>query len=268
MINYFFCPDSYKGVNTILIKSSIEDLNKALLKKDKNETFYDDGSFYTVEYAKDLTLYAKLAESHKDLINRIIPSMLRRMKHSVTISADIDRLNAAYPDIWVNCLWGWFAMEDKNHVCTFDFFCSNRKSIAKNIADGTNFDSISSLLFDKIKVTSAALEQIQNLGNGDSFKRVLESLMSLDNYNTKSWQSGGFRLRAVQQEYNVTISDESDTVKRKPQLKQQRYFNISAKLGSQYCFHHVKLGDIRIHIYPDEDERVIYIAYIGSHLDL
>lgn len=82
MINYFFCPDSYKGVNTILIKSSIEDLNKALLKKDKNETFYDDGSFYTVEYAKDLTLYAKLAESHKDLINRIIPSMLRRMKHS------------------------------------------------------------------------------------------------------------------------------------------------------------------------------------------
>lgn len=268
MINYFFFPDSFKGVDTILIKRSIEDLNKALLKKDRNETFYNDDSFYIIEYAKDSMLYAKLAESYKDLTNRIIPSMLRRMKHSVTISADVDNLNATYPDAWTNCLWGWFTTEDKNHICTFNFFYSNRKSIAKNIADGSNFDSISSLLFDKIRVTSSALEQIHKLGNGDSFKRVLESLMSLDSYNAKSWQSGGFRLRVVQQEYNVTISDESDTVKRKPQLKQQRYFNISEKLGSQYCFNHVKLGDIRIHIYPDEDERLIYIAFVGSHRDL
>lgn len=268
MINYFFYPDSYKEVDTILIKSSIEDLNEALLKRDKNETFYDDGSFYTVGYTKGSALYAKLAESHKDLTNRIIPSMLRRMKHSLTISADIDKLNATYSDAWANCLWGWFTAEDKNHICTFDYFYSNRKSIAKSNAVGTNFDSISSLLFDKIKVTSSAMEQIQNLGSGDTFKRVLESLMSLDNYNSKSWQSGGFRLRVLKQEYNVSISDESDTVKRKPQLKQQRYFTISPKLGSQYCFHHIKLGDIRIHIYPYEDERVIYIAYVGSHLDL
>lgn len=268
MINYFFYPDSYGGVDTILIKGSIEDLNEALLKKDKNETFYDDGTFYTVEYTKGSALYAKLAESHKDLTNRIIPSMLHRMKHSVTISADVDKLNTTFSDAWANCLWGWFTTEDKNHICTFDYFYSNRKTIAKNIAVGTNFNSICSLLFDKIIITSSALEQIHNLGSGDTFKRVLESLMSLDNYNTKSWQSGGFRLRVVQQEYNVNISDESDTVKRNPQLKQQRYFNISAKLGSQYCFYHVKLGDIRIHIYPDEDERIIYIAYVGSHLEL
>jgi len=66
----------------------------------------------------------------------------------------------------------------------------------------------------------------------------------------------------------VNISDESDSVKSKNQLKQQRYFKISDKLGSQYCYFHVKLGDIRMHIFPDENERVIYVAYVGAHLDL
>jgi hypothetical protein len=41
MINYFFFPDSYREIGTTLIKNSIEDLNKALLRKDKNETFYE-----------------------------------------------------------------------------------------------------------------------------------------------------------------------------------------------------------------------------------
>ena len=43
---------------------------------------------------------------------------------------------------------------------------------------------------------------------------------------------------------------------------------VSEIIGSQYCFFHVKLGDIRMHIYPNEDERVIYVAYVGAHLDL
>ena len=66
----------------------------------------------------------------------------------------------------------------------------------------------------------------------------------------------------------MNISDESDKVKNTPRLKRQRNFKISDKIGSQYCFFHIKLDTIRIHIYPEEQEKVIYIAYIGSHLDL
>lgn len=268
MINYFFFPNSFRGLDTALIARSIEDLNKALLKKDINESFYEDGSFYAIEHTKDINLCMKLAESHKDLTNRVIPSMLRRMKRSVTKFSDMETLNATYSDAWANCLWGWFQDEDRNHICTYDFFCSNRKDIAKDFVNGANLNEIRTLLFDKIKVTSSAFGQIRNLGSGNAFKKVLDSLLSLDCYNMKSWTSGGFRLKVLQEKYNVTISDESDTVKNRPQLKQQRYFKISEKLGSQYCFNHVKLGDIRIHIYTDEYEKTIYIAYVGSHLAL
>ena len=268
MINYFFFPDSYKEMDISLIKNSIEDLNKAILKKDKNETFYENSSFYTIEYTVGHTLYETLSNSHKDLTNRIIPSMLRRMKHITTISSDISNYNTIYSDAWANCLWGWFAVENKNHICSYNFFCSNRKLIAKGIINGMNFDDVSSLLIETVRVTDNALEQIRHLGGRDNFKKVLDSICSLDNYNTDSWSYGGFQLRILQQHYNVNISDESDSVKSKNQLKQQRYFKISDKLGSQYCYFHVKLGDIRMHIFPDENERVIYVAYVGAHLDL
>lgn len=63
----------------------------------------------------------------------------------------------------------------------------------------------------------------------------------------------------------VVISDESDTVKQKPKLKSARYFNIP-DVGGQYCFLHIKAGDLRIHIYPHEAKKIVYVAYIGSHL--
>jgi hypothetical protein len=152
MINYFFFPDSYREIGTTLIKNSIEDLNKALLRKDKNETFYEDYSFYTIEYSDGLSLYAKLAQSHKDLTNRVIPNMLKRMKHTSKISDDIAQLIAAHTEAWANCLWGWCAVEDRNHICSYDFFCSNRKAIARSVINGTIFIDLSSLLFDRIHI--------------------------------------------------------------------------------------------------------------------
>ena len=267
MINYFFFPDSYREIEIDLIKNSIEDLNKALLKKSKNEVFYEDYSFYTVGHSDGLSLCAKLAQSHPYLTNRVVPSMLKKMRHTPTINDDITQLATDYSEAWSNSLWGWFASEDRHHIRSYNFFCSNRKSIAKGIINGMNFDDVSSLLIENVRITEKAMDQICHLGGGDNFKRVLDTICSLDSYNN-SWSSGRFHVRALQQEYNLDISDESDTVKNKRQLKQQRYFNISDKIGSQYCFLHVKMGSTRMHIFPDEDERVIYVAYVGPHLDL
>lgn len=269
MINYFFFPASFRETDTTLIKNCIDDLNKALLKNEKNETFYDDNTFYITEYTKGQTLYAKLLQSHKDLSIRIIPSMLKRMKHtSAKISSDLTDINAIYFDVWANCIWGCFAAEDRNHICSYDFFCSNRKAIAKGVINGTNLSNISSLLFDRIRIASDAMGQLANLGSGGDFKKTMDAITSLDSYNINTWNSGSFQVRTLKEEYNVTISDESDTVKRTPQLSRQRYFKVSEKIGSQYCFYHVKLGDIRMYIFPNEEERIIYIVYVGPHLDL
>ena len=113
MINYFFFPESYKGIDIVYIKESIDKLNEAMMMKDKNETFYEDSSFYITEYEDKQFLHEKLSKSYKDLTNRVIPSMFRRMKRtSLKVVDDILTLNAQYPDVWSNCLWGWFNEED------------------------------------------------------------------------------------------------------------------------------------------------------------
>ena len=268
MINYFFLPNSYRGIDLAHITQSLEGLNKAMMENNTNEYFYEDSSFYVTKCGDGQLLYERLSGTAPQLTRRLLPTMLRRMKHIQEIPDDIATLNATYDGAWANCLWGWFRNEDRNHIRSFDFFSSNRMLIAKEVATGMNFDRITSFLIRKIRFTSKAIEQIRNLGSGDSFRKVLETICALDKYNVDSWASGGFRLRVLQEEYGMNISDESDTVKNAPRLKRQRYFKISDEIGSQYCFFHIKLDTIRIHIYPEEQEKVIYIAYVGSHLDL
>ena len=97
MINYFFFPESYKGIDIAYIKESIDKLNEAMMMKDKNETFYEDSSFYITEYEDKQFLHEKLSKSYKDLTNRVIPSMFRRMKRtSLKVVDDILTLNAQY----------------------------------------------------------------------------------------------------------------------------------------------------------------------------
>lgn len=269
MINYFFYTDSFKGADTALIKSCIEDLNKAVLERSRHEAFYEDYSFYTAEYAPEESLYQKLLQKHPDLTKRLIPSILSKMKHSsVAITSDLDSINAAFPDAWLNSLWGNFAKEDKNHIMSLAYFRLNRKTIAESVATGGNWTELYPLLFDRIRITADAEAQISKLGSSDAFNKVLKTLCLIDKYNAESWQSGDFRLKVLLDAYNVTVSDESDTVKRTERLKRQRLFKLSDKLGSQYCYYHAKLGDIRIHIYPDAVDKIIYIAYVGAHLDL
>ena len=269
MINYFFFPESYNGADLTSIKSSVDGLNEAMVKKNKNELFYEDSSFYLIQDVNGQFLFEKLSHSYKDLTTRVIPSMLRRMKHTaVKVVDNITLLDTQHSDAWVNCIWGLFPVEDKHHICSFKFFCLNRKDIALSVSNGMNFHITKSFLLDKVQIADNAMEQISNLGSGSDFNKVLKAICQLDCYNMESWKTGSFQLRILQQNYNVTISDESDTVKRNPLLKQQRYFKVSDEIGSQYCFYHLKLDNIRIHIYPNEFEKVIYVTYVGKHLDL
>ena len=60
-----------------------------------------------------------------------------------------------------------------------------------------NFHETMSLLLDKVQISSNAMGQIRNLGNGDDFKKVLDSICSLDSYNTTSWNTGGFQVNVL-----------------------------------------------------------------------
>ena len=100
-----------------------------------------------------------------------------------------------------------------------------------------------------------------NISDGSTPHKYLEAY-------GRNWNEGGFSIKAVNDRTALNISDESDTVKHNERLRQERYFTLPNSIGGKYCYLHIKTGMFRFYFYPDENEYVIYIAYVGPHLHL
>lgn len=96
-------------------------------------------------------------------------------------------------------------------------------------------------------------------------KQIYERLLQLDHYLLYEWKKGAFNEGDVAAKPPLTISDESDSVKRDRAYNHHRYFRIP-EIGGQFCFLHIKTGALRFHIYPDDSRKTIYVPYIGPHL--
>lgn len=264
-LNNFFFPSSYSEKNAIDAVKSLRGLNKACITRSQLDSFYNDGTFYDI-IAEIPFLYT----IDKELIYRIMPQTLRMMNTCEPISDNIQEINKQYSND-INSLWGFFAATDISHNSNFDEYVSHRDQIIKEHVSGNVFDEWLPALFSRIKFTDSALSQIVNLGQSSTFNKVYEGLCYLERYN-KSWSEGGFQLSALSEVSRFEVSDESDTVKQDKHLKRERYFNIPDNIGSQYCFYHMKIKsgnqNWRIHFYPHNARRCIYVAYVGSHLRL
>lgn len=156
-----------------------------------------------------------------------------------------------------------FVYKTKNLLTTFIEYDSFRRSNANNIVDGRTFGKCCSIFLDHVIVMREANDMVKPLGS--SVVTVFNLLLELNNYIADYWISGDFNEGDVSSKTSLTITDESDTVKQNPNLKQQRYFHIPG-FGGQYCFLHIKKGHLRIHIFVDNTTKRVFVPYIGPHL--
>ena len=70
MINYFFLPNSYRGIDFAHITQSLEGLNKAMMENNTNEYFYEDSSFYVTKCGDGQLLYERLSGTAAQLTRR------------------------------------------------------------------------------------------------------------------------------------------------------------------------------------------------------
>lgn len=81
----------------------------------------------------------------------------------------------------------------------------------------------------------------------------------------ESWNSGDFSYKKIRRDYSLIISPETDGTINK--YGRERTFQLPD--GSSKIFDlHIKMGDIRIHLFPDNTQKIIYIGYIGKHLPI
>lgn len=156
-----------------------------------------------------------------------------------------------------------FANKKDYEINTYTDFLTIRENAMQTHISSENYPLIVPLLFKRLCFTKEGFSYLAVVGN---LSAVISDLKKLDNYTEKHCTEGEFILKNVRQETGIDISDESDSVKKSKKLREQRLFYITQKIGWQYCYSHIKIGDIRIYIYQDVQEQKIYVPYIGGHL--
>jgi hypothetical protein len=120
------------------------------------------------------------------------------------------------------------------------------------------------VLFPNLILCEGVKGQVDGLGNSSHFSQVVERLKTLNDY-AQNWNSGNFSYQELNRTTSLRVSPESETTMNK--YGDQRIYSLPDKSRKSFELH-IKTGDLRFHFYPCNIDYVIYIGYIGPHLDI
>ena len=147
--------------------------------------------------------------------------------------------------------------------------CEQRNSLVKS---GRELLENQKQFFPNLTFCGTASQQLNTWSASKTIlEQVKESLSSLNTFCEK-WANGTYQsyrhefLRDVG--LNHKVSGESETVMNDKRLKRQREFWLPE--GRKEVFeNHVKLSNgNRLHFFPENQTKHIYVGYIGPHLKL
>jgi hypothetical protein len=118
------------------------------------------------------------------------------------------------------------------------------------------------MLFPYLVLCGDIEQQMNTIGNSRFFAQIVEKLKELNNVAFK-WKEGAFSYKAINREHPLVISPESEQTMN--QYGNLRTFSLPDDRREIFELH-VKTGELRFHFYPDNDNRIIYVGYIGPHL--
>ena len=203
----------------------------------------------------------------RQLYLKVLPYIMQRfqtIEQTFFLPADMD---AKFPGM-NNAFLGPRFVNIKQAKCFIKSeleFLQYRDAVISNTISGNNLSEYCGIMLKHVIITEEGYAMARPLGN--ELDKLYKDMVELDRYIDKGNWKGQFNAHDLYQRCNVNISDESDSVKHNPKKNISRYFKI-LKNGGQYCFLHIKEGNIRVHIYPDEKSKIVYVPYIGPHLPL
>ncbi len=267
-LRYYMYPPAYEGTTCNSIEHNLKELNKVLTKhSDMYDILCYDNTLFNVATEDNNTFADAIFSNLPDIQFRrvILPRIFTKLTVIENNLADKESMDTAFPDSR-NALWGILFQEDKPYNLTnADKYLAFRYTTVREALNESNFRELRKLIFKNLVFTDDAISQITTVGD-KIFNQIIDRLQELDRYSSK-WLQGAFSIKDINGQTALNISDESDTVKNNEKLRRERYFTLP-DIGGQYCYLHIKTGDLRFHFYPDNKSHTVYIAYIGPHLSL
>jgi len=133
-----------------------------------------------------------------------------------------------------------------------------RKMQQESILSGEELWRHKNKLFPNLDLCGDTQFQLKNWGLGKLVLEQVKNSLSILSECSGEWQC----LR----DKGLNVSGESQSVANDPEMRNKREFYLPN--GKKEFFeNHIKLSNgIRIHFYPNADDKKIYVGYIGKHL--
>lgn len=267
MFSYYIFERSYRAIGVEALQANLRRLQKVLFSDSKHDHFFQSEQLWgeMIDETHDFStcVYSELPA--KQFMRRVLPGMLNRIRTCKPIAdkKDLDNMFST-----LNAFWGEVFKSKENYCLSTreDYLEFRRESLSANITS-SNFWEWKEVLFRKIKFCDSVEHQMAWLGRSRYFRQVIDRLVELDGFN-QGWTKGMCTANRINEATNLTVSNESDSVRNDKNLKRLRTFQLPEKGSSEYFEMHIKTGELRMHFFPLESNHTIYIGYIGSHLPL
>lgn len=266
MFCYYLQHRSYYKAGPESVIAHINQLNAIISQADEYDHFMKYRDFMKCAYDRKRTIQDFLNGQQVGgfVQTRLLPELFRRIK-------DIDPGFMGLKDMDLTCtrttnafLGPFFSTPFNRLLISYDDYSHFRLFYATQNVTGNRFACCCKIALKRIILGDIAIRNVRPLGK--EAEQIFKDLQALNQYICDHWRKGPLDVRDVAAKSNITISDESETTKKSPRYKKLRYFIIPG-LGGRFCFLHIKSGrGKRFHIYPDENNQIIYVPYIGSHL--
>lgn len=268
LFNYYWQERSFYNTSIAETEEHLRELNKIIATDSQLSEYYRWEGFENAPYGKKSTIALMMNElNDRQLYFKVLPHLLQRFQtidKTFLLPTDMD---AVFPKMFNAFLGPRFVniRQAKCFVKNEKEFLEYRDAVIFNTISGNNLPEYCGAMLNHVIITDEGFAKARPLGN--ELNTLYKDMVALDRYIDSGNWKGRFSEHDLCQRCNVNISDESDSVKQNPKKNYHRYFKIP-RIGGQYCFLHIKEGNLRIHIYPDEKSKIVYVPYIGPHLPL
>lgn len=264
MFRYYLLEKAYHLAGVESLQSNMMELNEAVVAYGSpDDDYYRSDDFWSVQVEKGRSIAQCIYSlPNQQFCRMVLPSLLKRL-HVVPPIIDYTALCSTFPND-IPAFWGVvfnpksdYELRNKQEQ---DFF---RVEAAKKSVKASNLKEWGRILFRRIILCDSAYKNLKNYSSTE-FSQIVERLIELDRYN-QTWSVGSFAPANVTLGTNLKVSYESNTTNNNPKTSALRWFQVPNG-DSKYFEPHIKMGNFRIHFYPDEKEHIIYVGYIGPHL--